>query len=144
MGQNPVPPLKWAVHPPQNGTIGFDPQPYIYIYVYIYNICNAPTEPASMDRDRALGTPSGFKTTRRYLHRKRPGVTLSQKPPLAVPQLSGCGIPVSSQFGLHLSVNALTDTKEGGCKSDPNCPYHNPPPRKEKQQKRERKQRHEN
>ena len=39
MGQNPVPPVnipipskidykKWVVHPPQNGSIGFDPQPH--------------------------------------------------------------------------------------------------------------------
>ena len=38
MGQNPVPPvniptrLRWVVHLPQNGTIGFDPQPY-YLFL---------------------------------------------------------------------------------------------------------------
>ena len=43
-------PVKWAVHPPQNGTIGFDPQPShsLSLWTYFWAMPEQPAQGAGL------------------------------------------------------------------------------------------------
>ena len=62
--------LNWVVHLPQNGTIGFDPQPYIYIYIYIYIWCPPPN--VDLIYLYLIGQPSSRRETTRHKRQVAP------------------------------------------------------------------------